>query len=543
MTDIASQEGLKEGFSYPQSLSILYVEDNEEVRESTAEMLELFFERVDIAKNGLCGIEKYTQYHKKNKKHYDIIFTDIKMPKMNGLEMSKIILEKNMKQYIIVISAHNEAEFLLELIDIGIVDFILKPINLKKFKYKIERIIELIRNQEVVDKEQASLIKMNTLLVEAQKKAEDASMQKSSFLANMSHEIRTPLNAIRGFIALLGENEKDKEKLNYMEIINNASDLLLQIINDVLDISKIEEGKMILDEIDFEPYTILMDTAEIFQAKALEKGVVLDIEYHRPIPHILYGDIFKVKQIFTNLISNALKFSSKEEKIHCQIYYKDKKLILSVKDEGIGISPENQKRIFDSFSQAENSTTREYGGTGLGLSISRKLTALLGGEITLKSALTKGSLFTLYVPMREGRKKVIAREKQFSSYQEINKGNILIVEDTEASRMFVGIVLKNAGIGHDMAKNGLEAIEKFRKNTYDIILMDENMPKCSGSEATQTIRKIEREELRIHTPIISLTANAFDGERERFLAHGMDDYLSKPISPQTLLEMIKKYLD
>jgi len=535
------EKQMKQALKYPQPLSVLYVEDNQEVRKSTAEMLALFFRQVDVVKNGLCGIESYKKYFQSHKEHYDIVFTDIKMPKINGLELSRMILEENPKQHIVVISAHNEAHYLLELINIGIVNFVLKPIDFRQFKAKVDTLGETIRNQKIVNQKQKSLIDMNQLLLEAQKKAQEASEQKSRFLANMSHEIRTPLNAIRGFIALLHQKETDKEKLRYFDVINNASDSLLQIINDVLDISKIEEGKMVLDEINFDPYSTLMGIVELFQTKASQKGVVLSVDYTRGIPKVLYGDIFKLKQIFTNLISNALKFTPSRAKIHCSISYIDHRLVLGVKDEGIGISKANQKHIFDSFSQAENSTTREYGGTGLGLSISRKLTQILGGTLDLESQIGKGSHFVLSVPLAKGQESVL-ESKVVNKAIKINKGHILIVEDTEASRMFVAVVLENAGISYDMAVNGLEAISKFKTASYDMILMDENMPKCSGSQASKRIRDIERRENRRPTPIISLTANAFAGDKERFLSQGMDDYLSKPIAPHDLIAMIQKHL-
>ena len=526
-----------------ESLTVLYVEDSDIVRESTYDMMKEFFTHVDVAVDGADGLQKYKEFHEEHGEYYDIVFTDINMPKMNGIEMSEAILIENKLQNIVVISAHNESDYLLKLINMGISNFILKPIEIIKFQNVISRLTHTVLNEKMVKLKQKELLEMNYRLQAAKKEAELASLQKSRFLANMSHEIRTPLNAILGFISLLDEKETDLEKLKYLQVIRNSSDLLLQIINDILDFSKIESGKMELAPSNFNPYEELITIGELFQAKASEEGLLLKIKYNNSMPKMLYGDIVKIKQIFSNLLSNAIKFTPKDTVVKCIIWYDKGLLNIRVKDYGIGIPKEKQEHIFKSFSQAESSIVREYGGTGLGLSISTKLTKMLGGTLILKSQEGKGSIFQLSVALPLGEEKEKEKEKREPSNISLPiDGHILIVEDNKTNSMFIGIILDNAGITYDIAQNGIEAVKKFQTGKYDLILMDENMPKLSGTGATKAIIKIEKQQNLKHTPIISLTANAFNGDRERFLAAGMDDYLSKPVEPSTLIRVIKKFL-
>ncbi len=522
-------------------LTVLYVEDSDIVRESTLCMLEEFFSNIHWAKEGEEGLHKYEKFYRENNHYYDLIITDINMPKMNGIEMSRSILRLNEEQTILVVSAHNESDYLLRLINMGISHFILKPIEISQFQKMIFRILTTLENQKVRRAQHEEIQAMNLILKSAKNEAEHASLQKSQFLANMSHEIRTPLNAITGFLSLLQEKETDAEKIKYLNIIQNSSDSLIQIISDILDISKIESGKMDLDPVDFNPYDDLITVAELFQAKATQEGVILQIKYNSDMPKVLYGDLLRLKQILSNLLSNAVKFTPKGAVVKCITWYKDDHLNIRIKDYGIGIPKEKQEHIFKSFSQAEGSTVREYGGTGLGLTISRKLTEMLNGTLTLSSEEGKGSVFLLSLPIRFGR--IVDRNPVEESNTDIPLNvHLLLVDDTETNRMFIGIVLENAGISYDTANNGLEAVEKFKTGTYDLILMDENMPKLSGTGATKAILALEKEQNLEHTPIISLTANALKGDKERFIAAGMDDYLSKPVNPKSLMDMLQKHL-
>jgi len=524
-------QSLTELLEKTKDMRVLYVEDNEEVRESTLDLLKIFFDYIDVGSDGEEGLSLYKSYYSKYGKCHDIVLTDISMPKMDGIEMVRKIKEIYDRQNIIIISAHNESEYLVKLIDLEVNNFILKPLNLEQFQKVLSNVIEIILQKRAFKT-------MNEQLIEAKKAAEEATRQKSIFLANMSHEIRTPLNAITGFISLLEENETDETKLKYLKIIKNSSDSLLQIINDILDISKIESGKMKIQPVNFNPYDNLITIAELFQSKAAEKNISFKIKYNNKMPSLLYGDILRIKQIFTNLLSNAIKFTPEGGTVKAVIWYKDACLHIAVKDYGIGISEEQQRKIFEPFTQADDSTERMFGGTGLGLAISLELSRMLGGELTLKSREGEGSLFKLTIPVPLGTEELKEEEDEIT----LEKGHVLIVEDHEANRMFLGIILENAGLTYDTAEDGQKAVEKFQKGHYDLILMDENMPNMGGIEATKTIAEIEKRENLPHTPVISLTANALQGDRERFLKAGFDDYMAKPIEPELLLKTIHGFI-
>ena len=521
------------------NLRVLYVEDSEIVRESTCDILDQYFDAFDIATNGEDGLQKYKQFYEEHHTFYDIVITDINMPKMNGIEMIKLILEMDPETNIIVMSAHNEADYLLQLINLGISNFVLKPVDITLFQTMISRTIETVIKQKQLTYYHEKMKDINLTLRKAKEIAENASIQKSQFLANMSHEIRTPLNAITGFISLLNEKETDPEKLKYLRVVKNSSDSLLHIISDILDISKIENSMMKIEPANFNPYEELSAVAELFQLKAAEKGIVFSVQFNI-MPKTLYCNILRIKQIFGNLLSNAIKFTPRGSRIKCAIWYAKGRLNIRVKDYGIGIPKERHESVFNSFYQVEG-TTRKYGGTGLGLAISKQLATILGGDLTLQSEEGKGSTFKLSIVMSIADEPQEELELLREEHTPLS-GHVLLVEDYEANRMFVGIILDNAGITYETANNGIEAIEKFKNGTYDLILMDENMPELGGIGATKAIRDIEKERDQKHTPIISLTANALKGDRERFLQAGMDDYISKPVEPDNLLSVIRSFM-
>ena len=527
--------------TYDNDFHVLYAEDSEMVRESTHELLKEFFPSIDLAVDGEEGLAKYKTYYNKFGVCYDIVFTDINMPRMNGIEMSRQILKEHPFQHIVIISAHNEVNYLLTSINLGISNFVLKPIEIVPFQYIISRLTHSIKNDKKLKQKQNEIVKMNALLQRAKQRAEEASLNKSQFLAHMSHEIRTPLNAVVGFISVLKEMEKDPLKQRYLSIINNASDTLLQIISDLLDVSKIESGKMLLKNEIFSPFDTLFLTGELFQAQAQEAGVVLNIVYKKSLPKHLYGDIAKIKQIFSNLLSNAIKFTPEKAKVKCVVSYKNGNLIIRVKDQGIGISKERQETIFEPFTQAELPTENKYRGTGLGLAISQQLTQHMQGTLTVKSKEGKGSTFIFTIPLPSVEAKESPKYEPLPDSVLMGK-HILIVEDSQTSSMFLSILLENVGIRCDIVENGLEAIEKFVHNKYDLILMDENMPKLSGIDAAQEIIAIEKESGLRHTPIVALTAHVLSEDKTRFLQAGMDDYLAKPIETETLKRCLKRFL-
>ncbi len=371
-------------------------------------------------------------------------------------------------------------------------------------------------------------------------KAIQASKSKSEFLANMSHEIRTPLNAIMGFIELLqDENDRQKSK-EYLKIIENSGKSLLQIIEDILDFSKIESGKLEIDVVDFNAEEEFSVIAHLFDARCSEKGINLILKIGT-LPVILKSDPLRIKQVIANLISNAVKFTPSGKNIVVSLNYENGSLYVSVEDEGIGIAEDKLEDVFEAFSQEDSSTTRKYGGTGLGLSISSALVKLLDGKLKVVSKQGVGSRFYFSIPVEIGIKK--EDEEQDSEHRSFQAKKILVVEDNASIQMFMSIMLDTLEIECEIAKDGIEAVACFKKNKYDLILMDENMPNKNGIEATQDILKIEKIENLEHTPIIALTANAIKGDRERFMSVGMDEYLTKPISKNVLVKMLGKFLN
>ena len=375
---------------------------------------------------------------------------------------------------------------------------------------------------------------------------EQASKVKSEFLAGMSHEIRTPLNAMLGFVDILKAGEKDKKRQQHFNIIKSSGASLLTIINDILDFSKIESGKMILEKRKFSTKKPFKEISQLFYEKAKENGIDLKIHFDDQLPRFFVGDIVRIKQVAGNFLSNAIKFTQKGGEIIISIDFDTDRneLSFSVKDNGIGIDKKNIDKIFESFTQEDSTTTRRFGGTGLGLSISKALIDSMDGKISAKSVLNKGSTFSFSLPTLELEASDnivdVALEK-IDLNKQLN-AKILLVEDNKTNQMLMNILLGDLGLDIDLAQNGLEAIEKFKEFKYDLILMDENMPKMNGIEATAIILDLEKKGNIKHTPIIALTANALVTDRAKFLAAGMDEFISKPIDHEIFVRTLHSFL-
>jgi signal transduction histidine kinase/CheY-like chemotaxis protein len=402
-------------------------------------------------------------------------------------------------------------------------------------------VVFLINSIQKMNKNLEQTVSLRTKQFEVEKdKAINATNSKSEFLANMSHEIRTPLNAILGFIGILKNENNNPESYKYLTIIEQASKSLSQIVDDILDFSKIESGKLEIEKVDFDSKKELELIIHLFEAKCLEKDIKLIINIDPMMPQYINTDPFRVKQIISNLLSNAVKFTDAGKKIYVVIDYKEGNLHVSVKDEGKGIAEEKLEHIFEAFSQEDNSTTRKYGGTGLGLSISSELARLLGGDIKVKSTLGYGSEFYFYIPVAIGKEIKVKDEVLIS--RDFSNSKILLVEDNKANQMFMKVIFKKMNVDYEIAQDGLEAIVMFKRSSYDIVLMDENMPNMNGIEATKHILEYERQNTLKHTPIVALTANALKDDRERFLSAGMDDYLTKPLDKNKLLEVFDRFI-
>ena len=372
-------------------------------------------------------------------------------------------------------------------------------------------------------------------------KLEFAMRAKSDFLANMSHEIRTPLNAIIGFVDVLYKGEENKEKKKQLKIINESSYSLLTIINDILDFSKIESKKLLIEQNPLLIRDIFSSTVNLFFEKAQERGITLHLDIDENLPLAMLSDTVRIKQVFSNLISNAIKFSQEDSNVDISLKYlqDQERLYCAVKDYGIGIASDKMDDIFNSFVQEDTSTTRKYGGTGLGLSISKALVELMDGTLEIESALGKGSTFYFTLPLIYAEVDVVEEEEE--EIKEQLSGTILIVEDNKSNQLLLELLLDELSLDVIIANDGLEAVALMKEsaNKVNLILMDENMPNMNGMEATKIIKTLKD---RKNTPIIAVTANALKGDKEKFISAGMDDYLSKPIDAKKLEMMVKKYL-
>lgn len=373
-------------------------------------------------------------------------------------------------------------------------------------------------------------------------RAEESGKIKEQFLANMSHEIRTPLNSIMGMSYILKKNEHYPEQKQYFDAICQSSENLLIILNDILDLSRLESGKIEIEKVPFRPVDELMKLRELLKYKAEEKGIDLNCELHPGIPEILVGDPVKLNQILLNLTGNAIKFTEKG-KIKVSIFPKqiDEGMVnieFSVKDTGIGIPEDRLDKIFESFTQAESNTSRKYGGTGLGLTISKQLIQLQNGDIQVESKPGEGSTFTFQIPFQIGKEKDIHVKQSALIDRKLKNLKILLVEDNEFNSIVEIEKLKNLieNVQIEIAITGKEAVNKVFSENYDLILMDIEMLEMNGYEAARHIRDMDSPKNEI--PIIAMTAKAMKNDIQKCFDAGMNEFISKPFNPDELKSKI-----
>ncbi|MDD2895846.1 MAG: transporter substrate-binding domain-containing protein [Aliarcobacter sp.] len=414
----------------------------------------------------------------------------------------------------------------------------------RKLKQEIK---EKEKIQKELETERNNINSLNEELKKAKDIAENIAKQKSEFLANMSHEIRTPMNSVIGFTEILEKEIKNPLHKEYLDSIKKGGNSLLRIINDILDLSKIEAGKLEIRNESLNPANIFLEIESIFHSKIISKNINFVLDIDKDIPKYIIIDGVRIRQILFNLIGNAIKFTQKGQiKLKVENIYKDNikskiDLLFSIEDTGIGIDEKNLESIFNAFEQTNNHDVAKYGGTGLGLAICTKLVHMMNGEISVKSEKNKGSIFTVIlrdIPVSSMQEEIVT-QKLLTSNIEFEKAQILVVDDVEENRKLVLASLKDFDIDIIMAQNGQEAIDKLKNINVDLILMDLRMPVMDGYEATNIIKNNPKLK---NIPLIALTASVMGKDLEKVSQFGFDGYLRKPVILDDLIEELAKYL-
>ena len=475
----------------------------------------------------------------------EIVLLDMMMPRMDGREVLRRMRGDLLTRTIpvIVITGNGSQEAEEECLGLGADDFICRPFRRVSLLLKANNLV--LRQSLQRDLATRQLIEIQ--LRKAKNEAETANIAKSAFLANMSHEIRTPMNAIIGMTHLLKRSTPSPEQIDKLTKIEVAGNHLLSVINDILDISKIESGKFTLEEAPVTVSSLMANVSSILSERVKAKNIRLLIETEH-LPRALMGDPTRLQQALLNYASNAVKFTEKgtvKLRVLKQKETDESVLVrFEVTDTGIGITPEAMSRLFSTFEQADNSMTRKYGGTGLGLAITKRLAELMGGEAGAESVPGAGSTFWFTVKLKKGNEVAASTEAALDAEAEILHRyaglRILVVDDEPINREVTVIQLEAVDLVADTAEDGAEAIALARRNSYAAIFMDMQMPKLNGVEATQEIRQLAGYR---DTPIIAMTANAFAEDKARCFEAGMTDFLTKPFDPDMLFATLLRALN
>jgi signal transduction histidine kinase len=527
---------------------ILVVDDVPEKRLAIEVMLEPLGQEVISVGSGADALRRLLH------EDFALILLDVNMPGMDGFETAALIRQRRRSEFtpIIFLTAFGDDTHAARGYSLGAVDYILSPVMPEILRAKVAVFVELHRMTAKIQRqaqERVELARQQAALVVAER----SNRSKSEFLTNVSHELRTPMNAIIGMTDLALDEDLSPRVREYLTTVKGSAKVLLELLNEILDYSKVQSGKFTLESTRFHLRELVAEVAQGLEVLARDKGLALSWQVSDDVPDALEGDALRLRQVLMNLLSNGIKFTERGE-VRLQVVAqpalgKDARLRFSVSDSGIGISPEDQELIFAPFTQVDSSAARRQGGTGLGLAIASSLIRALGGNLAVESQPSRGSTFHFTIVLRQVGDDSQAERKPSSAASRpvetltgpldsapARKLRVLVVEDTPANQMLVSLVLQRRGHEVRLASNGREAVEAARREAFDVILMDVQLPEMDGFQTTAAIRALPD---RTRVPIVAVTAHARAEDRQRCLAADMDGYLAKPLDVRELIAMVE----